>query len=236
MYVRYNVKNNYLIIENTTFNLKILFMARKTKEEAKQTREAILDAAEILFIRQGVSRTSLQQIAQFAQVTRGAVYWHFDDKLSLFQALLDRAVEPLDKIFAKLDKDPQPPYLNQLLSIAESLTDLICEDQRIRNFFDIVTYKIELVDDFIVMRERYLHHLNHTITMFSNLLMLAVHNNELQITINEANETARCMHAIMDGFFNIWMHAPDTLNLKKSVLFAFTVFIQGLKTQPLPQV
>lgn len=66
-------------------------MARKTKEEALQTRQIILDAAETLFQQQGVSRTSLQQIAQAANVTRGAIYWHFSDKLALFQALLDRA-------------------------------------------------------------------------------------------------------------------------------------------------
>ena len=36
---------------------------RRTKEEALHTREALLDAAETLFSRQGVSRTSLQQIA-----------------------------------------------------------------------------------------------------------------------------------------------------------------------------
>lgn len=208
-------------------------MARKTKEEARQTRETILDAAEILFIRQGVSRTSLQQIAQFAQVTRGAIYWHFDDKLSLFQALLDRAVKPLDKIFAQLEEDPRPPYLKQLLSMAESLTDLICNDTRIRNLFDIITYKIELVDDFIVMRERYLRHLNHTTTMFRNLLMLAARNNEIQIEQDQVNQTAQCLHAIMDGFFNMWIHAPEALDLKKSVLYAFTLFIQGLKAPAL---
>jgi TetR/AcrR family acrAB operon transcriptional repressor len=55
-------------------------MARRTKEEAAATRESILDAAEQLFVKQGVSRTTLQHIATAAGVTRGAIYWHFNDK------------------------------------------------------------------------------------------------------------------------------------------------------------
>ena len=52
-------------------------MARRTKAEAQATRNALIDAAERLFDSQGVSRTSLQDIAQAAGATRGAIYWHF---------------------------------------------------------------------------------------------------------------------------------------------------------------
>ena len=38
-------------------------MARRTKEEALETRNKLLDSAECLFQAQGVSRTSLQDIA-----------------------------------------------------------------------------------------------------------------------------------------------------------------------------
>ena len=41
-------------------------MVRKTKEEAQETRNAILDAAEVVFQKQGVSRTSLAEIAAAA--------------------------------------------------------------------------------------------------------------------------------------------------------------------------
>ena len=51
-------------------------MVRRTKEEAQETRQRLLDAAEVLFQSQGVSQTTLQQIAQQAGATRGAIYWH----------------------------------------------------------------------------------------------------------------------------------------------------------------
>ena len=51
-------------------------MVRKTKEEAQETRNAILDAAELLFQEHGVSRTSLAEIAAAAGVGgRAAADW-----------------------------------------------------------------------------------------------------------------------------------------------------------------
>ncbi|MFC7206641.1 TetR family transcriptional regulator [Comamonas endophytica] len=73
-------------------------MARRTKEDAVATRNALLDAAEQVFLAQGVSQSSLAAIAQQAGATRGAVYWHFKDKLDLFTAMIDRVTMPLDQV------------------------------------------------------------------------------------------------------------------------------------------
>src|SRR5215468_10863238 len=67
------------------------YMVRRTKEEALETRNRILDAAERIFEKRGVSRTSLQDIAEAAGVTRGAIYWHFKGKDELFAAMMERA-------------------------------------------------------------------------------------------------------------------------------------------------
>ena len=65
-------------------------MVRRTKEDALATRSSLLDAAELLFQAQGVSRTSLADIAREAGTTRGAIYWHFKDKADLFNAMMER--------------------------------------------------------------------------------------------------------------------------------------------------
>lgn len=58
-------------------------MARRTKEDAEKTREALLDAAERVFLRRGVSTSTLNEIAKEAGLTRGALYWHFEDRKSV---------------------------------------------------------------------------------------------------------------------------------------------------------
>ena len=53
---------------------------RRTKEEAEQTRAAILEAALEAFSEMGFDSANLDKIAQQANVTRGAIYWHFKDR------------------------------------------------------------------------------------------------------------------------------------------------------------
>jgi len=81
-------------------------MARKTKQQAQETRQHILDVALRLFSRQGVSATSLADIAQAAGVTRGAIYWHFKNKSDLFSeiwALSESSISDLEtELWAKI--------------------------------------------------------------------------------------------------------------------------------------
>ncbi|MEK7917691.1 TetR family transcriptional regulator [Burkholderia contaminans] len=65
-------------------------MARKTKEKALLTRESIVDAGERLFFERGVRPVSLEDIAESAGVTRGALYWHFSGKSDLLLEIFVR--------------------------------------------------------------------------------------------------------------------------------------------------
>jgi AcrR family transcriptional regulator len=69
-------------------NLRNVIMVRKTKEEAAETRISILMAALDLFAEKGYSRTTLGGIAKRIGMTRGAVYWHFENKEALLAALI----------------------------------------------------------------------------------------------------------------------------------------------------
>jgi TetR/AcrR family transcriptional regulator len=53
-------------------------------------REAILDAAEELFARQGFAATTIKDIAAAARVNSALLYYYFTDKEALYQAVLER--------------------------------------------------------------------------------------------------------------------------------------------------
>lgn len=65
----------------------------RREEYAAATRQALLEASERLFVEQGYFATSVDQIAQEARVTRGAVYHHFTSKTLLFEALFEHVEE-----------------------------------------------------------------------------------------------------------------------------------------------
>ncbi|MDI3324333.1 TetR family transcriptional regulator [Pontibacterium granulatum] len=74
-------------------------MARRTKEQAEQTKQALLDTALEMFSRQGISQTSLKSIAAGAEVTHGALYWHFKNRTDLVETLYEERALPLEGIF-----------------------------------------------------------------------------------------------------------------------------------------
>jgi len=67
---------------------------RRTKEEAEATRQQLMDVALKVFSTRGYSATRLSDIAAEAGVTRGAVYWHFENKQGLLFAILTEMANP----------------------------------------------------------------------------------------------------------------------------------------------
>lgn len=100
-------------------------MARHTHDDAQKTRKAILDSALRLFSRRGYERTSLSDIAKYAGVTRGAIYWHFDDKRDLLLELCNRTDRELlaSEALAHATKIEEPNPLGCLRSWMLSHSD-----------------------------------------------------------------------------------------------------------------
>jgi AcrR family transcriptional regulator len=62
-------------------------------EKSERSRRAVLDAALQLFAHHGYGATTIREIADRAGVSTGSVYHHFDDKQSIFKALIDEYLE-----------------------------------------------------------------------------------------------------------------------------------------------
>ena len=121
---------------------------RRTKQDSERTRQRILAAARRVFARQGVTRTTLEEIAAAAGVTRGAIYWHFADKTELFFAMREQVAVPMiDQIdLALLPADGSDPLAGVerfLRGILESLES----DAAARQTFQIMGFKCEYVGE-----------------------------------------------------------------------------------------
>jgi AcrR family transcriptional regulator len=70
-------------------------MARVTRAESKErTRQRLLGQAQRLFRERGYAATSLEQIAEAAEVTKGAIYGHFASKEDLMLSAIEAAPAP----------------------------------------------------------------------------------------------------------------------------------------------
>ena len=70
-------------------------VSRMTRQDAKAlTRERILEQAQRLFRERGYAATSLEQVAEAAQVTKGAIYGHFSSKEDLLLSAVEASPPP----------------------------------------------------------------------------------------------------------------------------------------------
>lgn len=205
---------------------------RRTKEDAQQTRAALIDAAEHLFALKGVSRTSLQDVAQAAGVTRGAVYWHFKDKAELFNAMMARTASPMEEAAQALVNSPLPP-LAELKRTALDALNRIAHDPRTRRVFGIATQKVEYVDDLMGVRERHLeihqtcqHCVKMAFERAQALGDVSAHLNPQVIAMS--------YQALLNGLINHWMLAPEAFDLVQCGEQSLDLFMSGLRQHPTP--
>jgi len=66
-------------------------MANLKEESSRRSRERLIEAATELFSRKGYQNTSIDDIADAAEISRGSIFWHFDSKAGLLLAVVDCA-------------------------------------------------------------------------------------------------------------------------------------------------
>jgi TetR/AcrR family acrAB operon transcriptional repressor len=187
-------------------------MVRRTKEEAQETRNRILDAAEQVFFEKGVSRTSLSDIAQAAGVTRGAIYWHFANKGDLFTEMFDRVLLPLDELkAASLDpEDPDP--LGRLIEIFTVILRNTALDPRQRRVFDILFLKCEFVEEMGPVMARHQTNMREGLANIQGVLRNAVAQGQLPAQLDTAR-AASVLHAFVGGALRDMLFLPEAMDV-----------------------
>jgi TetR/AcrR family acrAB operon transcriptional repressor len=128
-------------------------MARKTKEEAQQTRQQIIDAARAVFRQHGVAQSTLEQVAAAAGLSRGAVYWHFRNKSELFHAMRADVLEPMiDRVDAVLFDEGYTDPLDAIEASLRELFALLNESATLRQVLEIIVLRCEQVDEFAALQ------------------------------------------------------------------------------------
>lgn len=187
-------------------------MARSTKEEAQETRSAILDAAEDMFHRHGVTRTSLTDIARAANVTRGAIYWHFKNKADLFNAMCERVRLPIEAMVQATADERESDPLGQLRATCLfALTDTV-HNPHSRKVMDILYHKYECIDavDPILLRQQDWY--RQGMDNVQRILRRAVAQNQLPEDLDIVT-AGIIFHSTFAGLLNNWLFCPESFDL-----------------------
>jgi TetR/AcrR family acrAB operon transcriptional repressor/TetR/AcrR family transcriptional repressor of mexAB-oprM operon len=205
-------------------------MSRR-KAEAERTRDAILDAAETQFLTQGVSRTTLAHIAAEAGVTRGAIYWHFEDKAAVFNALLERVRVPLDEIVddAILRLGTSPTEC--LHAIAQCALGAICHNLPLQRAATIVLHRCEKLEDHHPRISMITQLSEHAKTQVEQLFEQAQQHGHLRPELSPAS-ARRQFHGFLLGISFNWLQDPEQFVLADEYESMVDTLMRGLLVEP----
>ncbi|CDG06631.1 TPA_asm: multidrug efflux transporter transcriptional repressor AcrR [Salmonella enterica subsp. enterica serovar Typhimurium] len=206
-------------------------MARKTKQQALETRQHILDVALRLFSQQGVSATSLAEIANAAGVTRGAIYWHFKNKSDLFSEIWELSESNIGELEIEYQaKFPDDP-LSVLREILVHILEATVTEERRRLLMEIIFHKCEFVGEMVVVqqaqRSLYLEsydRIEQTLKHCINAKMLP----ENLLT----RRAAILMRSFISGLMENWLFAPQSFDLKKEARAYVTILLEMYQLCP----
>lgn len=199
-------------------------MARRTKEDAEKTRDMLLDAAEKLFLENGITKTSLDAIAKAAGVTRGALYWHFKDKEDLFKAMHERVKLPMDLLFeAESQSDVVAALRNSTVQILQSMAT----DERTRNVFTILLFRSGQSESVECSCQRHNQSREDALAKMRRKFMLIQKAGRLQDHLNPA-KAAMIFHAAILGILSDYLRNMEEYNLKTFVPLFIDATLKGL--------
>ena len=122
-------------------------------EGARATRDALVQAGLDLFAERGYAEVATEEIVARAQVTRGALYHHFEDKRDLFRAVHERVEEELIARIGTVMGDVADPW-ELILAGTRSFLDA-CEEPAVKQIALIDAPAVLGWDEWREIDERY---------------------------------------------------------------------------------
>jgi len=174
-------------------------VVRKTKEDALVTREKILDAAEDVFYDKGFSASTLQDIANVADVTRGAIYWHFNDKNDLFNAICERVLTPFERALSN-PIDNGTSMVSSLKDICLSNFNEVAMSERKQKVLSIMLFKYEYISDGESICKRERDGKAKFVVYIASILKKAQNAGEIDKDY-DCDMLAHCLHVFIMGLY-----------------------------------
>jgi TetR/AcrR family acrAB operon transcriptional repressor len=203
-------------------------VVRRTKDEAQETRNRILDAAEHLFSERGVSRTSLEDIAQAAGVTRGAIYWHFKDKSDLFAGMVNRVTLPMEAMVARSSDEAIEDPIAMLKACAVTCLKRTATDPQVQRVFDVVTHKCEYLGEMAGVNNRISAVQKGCVDRSEQAIRNAVKRGLLPAGVNP-RLAAIGLDAMIYGLISNWLANPAYVSLERYADSMIDIYLDGLR-------
>ncbi len=205
------------------------------RKNPEVTREALLDAAERLFLDKGISRASLEEIARVAGLTRGALYWHFADKAEILDALVDRVGMQPAQIFAEYSAAEGQDPLPTIHRICVAALHKIAADERTRRLFAICLLCLGQVGEPDDISRHDLALRAESRRTFIPWFERAGRLGQLREGFS-AESCASVLEAYLTGLLFVWLRNPEQFDMAADAPRLVQVILDGLAARGAPSM
>lgn len=199
---------------------------RKTKEEAEKTKKDILKASLKLFSKNGYTSTTLADIAKFAGVTRGAIYWHFENKAKLYKTLIDEANTRGDDVIAKVMQSGGT-FKEICKKIMIAQWQLLEEDEDYRATVSLIMFNTGVVPELDECRKVLLENSKQLIETVEGYMKIGIEMGELR-SDKKPIELSHAFLAYQQGVTVNWLQDPTWFSIKEMAPALADIFIEGM--------
>jgi AcrR family transcriptional regulator len=199
---------------------------RRTKEEAADTRERLLEAALASFHRKGYAATTLDDIARQAEITRGAIQWHFGSKAELYNTLIRECYQEVGEKFRDIYRAEGTP-LQKLRRTLVKWLSYTEEDTKFRTVLELVTLKTEVSSELASGIQEKVQGNQMTVSLFADLVCQGIESGEIRPDVNPEAAAIAAL-GLVNGVTIIWLLDRAAFSLKERAEEMVEIFLRGL--------
>ncbi len=207
-------------------------MVRKTKEEAAATRKALLDAALVVFSQKGYTAASLEEIAEHASVSRGAIYWHFHSKAELYNTLVEETSAQTEGVIQRAIAQ-NASILEKHRRIMIGLLVLLEENPTYRAVQELVLFKTEMTPDLEEGFKIKAAALRKVEDRVAASIRAGIEAGEFRADLDPVIG-ARGALTYINGIIFTWLIDPQAFSLRDDAPRLVDVFMRGIAAQTPP--
>lgn len=176
-------------------------------EQRDQTRARLLDAAEKVFVERGFHAASVDEVAEEAGYSKGAVYSNFENKDELFLAVLERRVDSR-ALAIETGVSPDQPISDQAAQAGDAFLEVFLQQsQWSLLLMEFATYAARHPE----LRERFAARNRRMRTAMAGLIDSHLTALGLRAPISN-DDLAMILFALGDGFILTKLTDPDTVS------------------------
>jgi TetR/AcrR family acrAB operon transcriptional repressor len=190
------------------------------------TKQNILAAGLEVFSRKGYKSTRVDDIANEANVTTGAIYHHFGGKSDLFLALVEKSEKKANQLALNIVEEGGTPatILRRLLV---RIFEFIEEDKEYRAMYELFNNKTDFSSELSAIAKQSLEGRRQLAHYFSRLITDGIESGEFHQDIF-SKDAALALVGFMNGMGLIWVQDPNHFSIKERAENLVDLFLSGM--------